>query len=190
MIARRHKRDTSLSPAVVVTHSGSSVCGRKGGIDTPFRTSELAVQGGVNPQILRYYEREGLLPEPPRLHSGYRLYPDSAVSRIRFIKRSQELGFTLAEIRDLLALRIDKNRDREEVRKIAKARLREIDARIDFLQTMRNALQHLSRSCHGHGPADECPILAGIDSSGTFRFRLTLYPVQGLPSDCSSSTEP
>ena len=130
------------------------------------RTRELATRGGVNPQTLRYYERKGLLPVPPRLSSGYRLYPESAVSRIRFIKRSQELGFTLLEIRDLLALRVDKHRDRAEVRKIAKTRLTEIDARIQSLQTMRTALEHLSRSCHGHGPADECPILTGIDAAG------------------------
>ena len=130
------------------------------------RTSELARNGRVNPQTLRYYEREGLLPEPPRLNSGYRLYPESAVSRIRFIKRSQELGFTLDEIRDLLALRVDKQRDRGEVRRIAKTRLAEIDARIQSLQTMRTALEHVARNCQGHGPADECPILLAIDSAG------------------------
>ena len=97
---------------------------------------------------------------PPRLDSGYRLYPEGAVSRIRFIKRSQELGFTLAEIRDLLALRVDKKRDRAEVRKIAKARLAEIDARIASLETMRSGARSTWRSnCRGHGPADECPIL-------------------------------
>ncbi|WP_419806188.1 MerR family DNA-binding protein [Terriglobus sp.] len=132
----------------------------------PLRTSELARNGGVNPQTLRYYEREGLLPEPPRLDSGYRLYPENAVSRIRFIKRSQELGFTLDEIRDLLALRVDRQRDRGEVRRIAKSRLAEIDARIQSLQTMRTALEHVARNCHGHGPADECPILLAIDSAG------------------------
>ena len=130
------------------------------------RTSELAERGGVNPQTLRYYEREELLPVPPRLGSGYREYPESAVARIRFIKRSQELGFSLAEIRDLLALRVDKQRDRAEVRKIAKVRLAEIDARIVSLETMRSALKHLAQNCHGHGPADECPILTGIDALG------------------------
>ena len=129
------------------------------------RTSELAERGGVNPQTLRYYEREGLLPTPPRLHSGYRLFPESAVARIRFIKRSQELGFTLAEIRELLALRVDKERDREDVRQIAGARLADLNARIHSLQVMRTALEHLAHSCHGHGPADECPILTAIDSA-------------------------
>ena len=132
----------------------------------PLRTSELARNGGVNPQTLRYYEREGLLPEPPRLDSGYRLYPESAVARIRFIKRSQELGFTLDEIRDLLVLRIDKQRDRAEVRRIAKSRLAGIDAKIQSLQTMRSALEHIARNCRGHGPADECPILLAIDATG------------------------
>lgn len=132
----------------------------------PLRTRELAEKGSVNPQTLRYYEREGLLPSPPRLDSGYRLYPESAVSRIRLIKRSQELGFTLAEIKELLALRVDKHRDRGEVRQIAKARLKEIEARIHSLETMRSALQHLARTCHGTGPADECPILTGIEAAG------------------------
>ena len=132
----------------------------------PLRTGELAEKGSVNPQTLRYYERTGLLPVPPRLDSGYRLYPESSVSRIRFIKRSQELGFPLAEVKELLALRVDKHRDRGEVRKIAKARLNEIEARIHSLETMRSALQHLARTCHGAGPADECPILTGIEAAG------------------------
>lgn len=71
------------------------------------RIGDVARQGGVNLQTIRYYEREGLLPEPPRLASGYRVFPESAVRRVRFIKRAQELGFSLAEIRDLLSLRED-----------------------------------------------------------------------------------
>ena len=133
------------------------------------RTGEVAEQCGVNLQTIRYYEREGLLPKPPRLRSGYRLFPDASVRRIQFIKRAQALGFTLAEIRELLTLRVDKTRDREVVRTIAKARLREIELKIASLQTMHTALKHIAGQCKGHGPADECPILNAIDSKdGSF----------------------
>jgi MerR family copper efflux transcriptional regulator len=70
------------------------------------KIGEVAERGGVNLQTIRYYEREGLLPEPPRRESGYRMFPESTVRRVRFIKRAQELGFTLAEIRELLSLRM------------------------------------------------------------------------------------
>jgi len=66
------------------------------------RSSTLAEKGGVNLQTIRYYEREGLLPKPPRLKSGYRVFPETAVQRVRFIKRAQELGFQLSEVRELL----------------------------------------------------------------------------------------
>ena len=69
------------------------------------KIGEVAQRGGVSLQAIRYYEREGLLPKPPRLASGYRLFPDTAVRQVHFIKRAQELGFSLAEIRELLSLR-------------------------------------------------------------------------------------
>ena len=127
-------------------------------------TGELAQQSGVNLQTIRFYEREGLLPAPPRLSSGYRAFPAASVSRVRFIKRAQELGFTLTEIHDLLSLRVDKTRDRAQVRRMARSRLAEIEGKIASLETMRAALTHLAATCTGHGPADECPILQAIDS--------------------------
>ena len=93
----------------------------------------LAERAQVNLQTLRYYERERLLPEPPRLSSGYRAYPDNAVRRVRFIKRAQDIGFTLAEIRELLSLRIDPTRERTEVRELAQARIAEIEGKIRTL---------------------------------------------------------
>ena len=128
------------------------------------RISEVAEQGGVNLQTIRYYEREGLLPEPPRLASGYRTFPEQAVRRVRFIKRAQELGFSLAEIRGLLTLRVDHQRDRAAVRAIARTKLLQIDEKIQSLEAMKRALQHLTDRCTGHGPASECPILEALDS--------------------------
>lgn len=130
----------------------------------PLRSGELARQSGVNLQSVRFYEREGLLPAPPRAGSGYRAFPESAVRRVRFIRRAQELGFSLAEIRELLSLRVDHGRDRSSVRALANSKLQEIDRKIASLEAMREALHQLAGRCTGSGPADECPILEAIDS--------------------------
>jgi Predicted transcriptional regulators len=128
------------------------------------RIGEVAERGGVNLQTIRYYEREKLLPEPPRLASGYRVYPDQTVRRVRFIKRAQEIGFTLAEIRGLLAIRIDADRDSSEVRKLAQAKITDIEKKIQTLQLMKGVLSRITERCSGCGPTSECPILESIDS--------------------------
>lgn len=128
------------------------------------KIGEVAERGGVNLQTIRYYEREKLLPEPPRLPSGYRIYPDLTVRRVRFIKRAQEIGFTLAEIRELLAIRIDASRDSAEVRTLAKAKITDIEEKIQTLHRMKVALGRITERCSGCGPTSECPILESIDS--------------------------
>ena len=128
------------------------------------KIGEVAERGGVNLQTIRYYEREKLLPEPPRLASGYRVYPDHTVRRVRFIKRAQEIGFTLAEIRGLLAIRIDADRDSSEVRTLAQAKITDIEKKIQTLQRMKEVLGRITERCSGCGPASECPILESIDS--------------------------
>jgi len=133
------------------------------------RIGEVADRGGVNLQTIRYYEREGLLPKPPRLPSGYRVYTEPTVRRLRFIKRAQELGFTLAEIRELLSLRMDRVRDRSDVRAIAKAKVADIEDKIRTLSAMKEALVRLTDHCRGHGPASECPILESLDSDEELR---------------------
>lgn len=136
---------------------------------TVLKIGQVAERGGVNLQTVRYYEREGLLPVPPRLASGYRLFTEDTVRRVRFIKRAQELGFTLAEIRDLLTLRVDESRSSGEVRSIAEAKIADIDGKIRALTAMKRALTHLTERCSGHGPASECPILESIDSDEVLR---------------------
>ena len=128
------------------------------------KIGEVAERGGVNLQTIRYYEREKLLPEPPRLASGYRIYPDTTVRRVRFIKRAQEIGFTLTEIRELLAIRIDADRDSSNVRALAHAKIADIEEKIQTLQRMKGALGRITERCRGCGPASECPILESIDS--------------------------
>ena len=128
------------------------------------RTGELAEHGGVNLQTIRYYEREGLLATPPRSASGYRSYSADSVRRVRFIKRAQELGFSLAEIRELLAVRIDPKRNCSDVRRLAQAKIMAIDEKMQTLTRMRRVLAQLADACPGRGPSDDCPILETIES--------------------------
>jgi Hg(II)-responsive transcriptional regulator len=125
--------------------------------------SEAAAQAGVNVQTLRYYERRGLLPKLPRRSSGYREYPEEAVRVVRFVKRAQELGFSLDEIGQLLGLRRHSGRDRQRIRTVAERRIRQIEQKITELDRMRRALQTLVQTCH-EGSTLECPIIEAIDS--------------------------
>lgn len=131
------------------------------------RIGEVAERGGVNLQTIRYYEREGLLPAAPRLPSGYRMFPESAVRRVRFIKRAQELGFSLAEIDELLSIRIDPGKDCSDVQRLARAKVAGIEERMRALERMRRALVSLAETCPGCGPASECPILESIEEVGS-----------------------
>lgn len=126
------------------------------------RIGAAAEQAGVNVQTLRYYERRGLLPRPPRRVSGYREFPDDAVRIVRFIKRAQDLGFSLDEVEDLLRLRGDTRRDRARVRALAERRVRQIERKIAELAAMRAALSHLVDCCR-RSAALECPIIEAID---------------------------
>ena len=123
----------------------------------------LAREAGVNLETVRYYERRGLLQRPPRSASGYRLFPADAARRLRFIRRAQELGFSLGEIRELLSLRMSATARRTDVRKRAEAKIADIDAKIRSLDAMKRTLRKLTNSCEGCGPIAECPILETLD---------------------------
>ena len=129
---------------------------------TPMTIGAVAKRVGVAIDTIRYYEREGLLPEPLRRASGYRSYDDSAVRQLRFIRRAKDLGFTLEEIRDLLALSADRQRGVKAVKKRAQERLAAIDARIAELTRVREGLEQLVDACPGHGSPDQCPILRAL----------------------------
>jgi Hg(II)-responsive transcriptional regulator len=132
------------------------------------RIGTAAVQAGVNVQTLRYYERRGLLPKPPRRVSGYREFADDAVRMVRFIKRAQDLGFTLDEVEELLRLRNDKRRDRGRIRAVAERRVRQIEGKIAELQAMKKALSRLIHCCHD-GSTLECPIIEALDGTAGVR---------------------
>jgi MerR family mercuric resistance operon transcriptional regulator len=123
----------------------------------------LAQLGGVNLETVRYYEREELLPKPPRTASGYRIFPRDAARRLRFIKRAQELGFTLQEIRELLALRLKPGASRADMRGQVEEKIADIDRKLRTLEAMKKTLRQLAERCEGCGPLSECPILESLD---------------------------
>jgi MerR family mercuric resistance operon transcriptional regulator len=131
--------------------------------DRTLTIGRLARVGGVNLETVRYYEREGLLPKPPRTASGYRIFPADAARRLRFIKRAQELGFSLTEIRELLSLRMKPGARHDVVRSRAGAKIVEIDDKIRTLQRMKTALRTLTDRCDACAPRAACPILASLE---------------------------
>jgi DNA-binding transcriptional MerR regulator len=125
------------------------------------RTGAIAAQAKVNEQTLRYYERAGLLPTPTRAQNGYRDYPPDTVALVRFIKRAQELGFSLSDAGALSELRRAPGRNRLKVRALAQAKLHDVEQKIADLTAIRNALHQLVNSCcSDDGPG--CPILEAL----------------------------
>lgn len=132
---------------------------------TRIGTSELAKQGGINVESIRFYEKEGLLRKPPRTAGGYRVFSSDDVRRVRFIKRAQELGFSLREIKELLALSSEPGTDCADVRERAMAKLADIDRRIADLKQMKAALARVTATCGGRGTINGCPILGSLNSA-------------------------
>ena len=129
------------------------------------RIGDVATRAGVNVETLRYYERRGILRAPKRSAAGYREYPSDTVRLIRFIKRAQELGFTLDEIEELIAMRQTPSRRRDKVRELAAAKLRAIDERIARLHAIRDALSPLLDECSCNAETVTCPILEALDDA-------------------------
>lgn len=125
---------------------------------------EVAERAEVHVETLRYYERRGIVERPPRTPSNYRVYPAETVQRVRFVKRAQELGFTLEEAKDLLSLRASPRACRSDVRSRAEAKVADIEQKMRDLRRMKKALSALVAECSGKGSASECPILEALDS--------------------------
>lgn len=126
------------------------------------KIGELAQRAGVGVDTVRYYEREGLLPKAPRLASGYRVYDQNDVRRLRFVRRAKALGFTLPEIRELLALSSHRDDDMAAMKAAAIDKLTDVHAKLAELNRIREGLEALVASCPGHGALDECPILNAL----------------------------
>ncbi len=129
----------------------------------PLTIGQVARSAGVGVETVRFYERQGLLQEPARKESGYRQYPEDVVARLGFIKRAKELGFSLKEIKDLLALRVDPETTCGEVKRRAEAKIADVEEKIQALQRIKKALVRLTAVCRGRGPTSECPILEALD---------------------------
>lgn len=127
---------------------------------------ELAFRAGVNVQTVRYYERRGLLREPKRTSSGYRHYPAESLERLQFIKRAQELGFTLEEIGELLDLRVEDPASCSVVAERTRSKLADVRRKIRELQRMETALKDLGSACLTRTPTAECPILESLAEKG------------------------
>lgn len=131
-------------------------------IMSSFTIGEVARRAGVAIDTVRYYERSHLLPEPERRASGYRQYVPDDVNRLCFIRRAKALGFSLDEIRDLLALSTDRERGVKGVKARAQVRLAELESRIVEMQRIHRGLMTLIDACPGRGALESCPILAAL----------------------------
>ena len=130
---------------------------------------KVAEGAGVNRETLRFYERRGLLRTPRRTASGYRSYPSDTVALIRFIKRAQDLGFTLDEVEDLLALRESGAAPQGTVRSIAETKLKSVEEKMRRLQRMRRVLRDLLDACACEGGSGGCPILDALNDEAPTR---------------------
>lgn len=124
----------------------------------------MAAQAGVNVQTLRYYERRGLVPQPPRAPSGYRAYPAGVVATIRFVKRAQGLGFTLDEVAELLHLAEGGPDECDATRAVAAARMLDLERKISDLRRMHDSLAELLSTCDRPRVDRRCPLLRALQT--------------------------
>jgi MerR family transcriptional regulator, copper efflux regulator len=127
----------------------------------PFNIGQAAARSGVSAKMVRYYESLGLLPEVGRTDAGYRLYTESNVHTLRFIRRARDLGFSMAEIGELLKLWQNKQRASADVKRIALDHAADLSRRIEEMTAMKKTLEQLAHCCHGDQRPD-CPILDGL----------------------------
>jgi MerR family mercuric resistance operon transcriptional regulator len=149
----------------------------------PLTIGKVARLAGVGIETIRFYEREGLVADPPRKQSGYRQYGAETVARLRFIHRARELGFSLGEIKDLLFLRVDPTQTCGHIVRKAEEKILEIDEKIQALLRMKEALAAFARACPGQGPVSECPV---IDVPDDF-YRIVYDPAQQASAKPPSS---
>ena len=119
---------------------------------------QAAKASGVSAKMIRHYEEVGLIPAPNRTDAGYRQYSDSEVHTLQFVRRSRDLGFSILQIGELLGLWQDRKRPSRQVKALAEAHIKELDAKAHELLAMKATLEHLAHCCHGDD-RPECPIL-------------------------------
>lgn len=129
----------------------------------PFNIGDAASRSGVSAKMVRHYESLGLLPEVARTDAGYRQYTESNVHTLRFIRRARDLGFSMAEIAELLKLWQNKGRASADVKRIALDHAADLHRRIEEMTAMKRTLERLADCCHGDQRPD-CPILDELGS--------------------------
>jgi MerR family transcriptional regulator, copper efflux regulator len=128
-----------------------------------YSIGEVAKVAGVNIQTLRYYERRKLLSPKTRKSSGYRVYDETSLKKLHFIKGAQELGFSLKEIKDLLSLRVSSKARCGDIQNKAQIKLKDVEVKIRKLESIKNVLKKLIQSCHREESTDHCPILISFE---------------------------
>ena len=131
------------------------------------KIGELSKQSGAGIETIRFYERKGLLAEPVRSPSGYRHYDASVVERLQFVRRAKDLGFTLAEIKELLDLWFDANTRCEHVRQRAEQKIADIEEKVRSLHKMKRSLKKVISECEFQVSVDDCPLMKGVGNAGT-----------------------
>lgn len=126
---------------------------------TAMKIGEIARRSGVGIETIRYYEREGLLLEPVRRPSGYRQYDESTVERLEYIRQAKELGFTLAEIKELLELSFVAHEGCNHIRQRAETKVADIEGKIRSLQQMKRSLGKIVDRCRAKNSKDACPLV-------------------------------
>lgn len=127
-----------------------------------FTIGKIAKRAGIDIETIRFYERQGLIDEPPRTESGYRKYPGESVARLHFIKRVEALGFSLNEIKELLFLRQDEHATKADIKKRTLEKIEDVKRKRKELTRVLRALEHLASTCDGHGPVSDCPIMGAL----------------------------
>ncbi|MBB6449784.1 MerR family mercuric resistance operon transcriptional regulator [Geomicrobium halophilum] len=125
--------------------------------------SQIAKASNVNIETVRYYEKRGLISEPPRTESGYRMFSEEVIQDIQFIKRAQDIGFTLEEIKTLVIASHNEDFHSEEIYEFAMNKIHEIEKKIHDFNHMKSLLGDLAAKCPGSGvPKDQCPIITNL----------------------------
>jgi MerR family copper efflux transcriptional regulator len=127
-------------------------------MESPMNIGQAAIASGVSAKMIRHYESVGLFPQAARTDAGYRQYTDTDVHRLRFVRHARDLGFSIEQIRELLALWQDRRRPSRQVKALAQAHISELQQKVQELLAMKATLEHLVHCCHGDDRPD-CPII-------------------------------
>ncbi len=127
-----------------------------------FTIGKVARRAGIGIETIRNYERQGLIDKPSRTESGNRNYSGESIARLHFIKRGEELGFSLNEIRELLFLRQDEHATKADIKKRILGKIEDVKRKRKELSRVLSVLEHLASTCDGEGPVSDCPIMSAL----------------------------